>query len=40
MSDKFDKDHKKPTKRNHLNKKRIFMNKLAWADQKCPDGRW
>ena len=23
-----------------LSKKRIFMNKLAWKDQKCPEGKW
>jgi hypothetical protein len=24
----------------NLNKKQIFMNKLAWADQECPVGKW
>lgn len=24
----------------NINKKRIFLNKLAWADQKCPLGKW
>jgi len=24
----------------NINKQRIFMNKLAWADQKCPLGKW
>lgn len=24
----------------NINKKKIFMNKLAWADQSCPIGRW
>lgn len=24
----------------NINKKRIFMNKLAWADQKCPIDKW
>lgn len=23
-----------------VNTKRIFMNKLAWADQKCPLEKW
>ena len=23
-----------------LSKKKIFMNKLAWKDQKCPEGKW
>lgn len=24
----------------NLGTKRIFMNKLAWADQECPLGKW
>jgi hypothetical protein len=24
----------------NINNKRIFLNKLAWADQKCPIGKW
>lgn len=24
----------------NVNDKRIFMNKLAWADQECPLGKW
>jgi len=24
----------------NVNTKRIFMNKLAWADQKCPINKW
>jgi len=24
----------------NINKKKIFMNKLAWKDQKCPTGKW
>ena len=24
----------------NINKKRMFLNKLAWADQKCPLGKW
>lgn len=24
----------------NVNKKRIFMNKLAWADQHCPLNKW
>jgi hypothetical protein len=24
----------------NINNKKIFMNKLAWADQKCPIGKW
>jgi len=23
-----------------INKKRQFFNKLAWADQSCPEGKW
>lgn len=24
----------------NINKKMIFLNKLAWADQECPIGKW
>lgn len=24
----------------NINQKKIFMNKLAWKDQKCPEGKW
>ena len=24
----------------NINKKKIFMNKLAWADQHCPLNKW
>lgn len=24
----------------NINTKKIFMNKLAWADQKCPLNKW
>lgn len=24
----------------NINTKEIFMNKLAWADQKCPLNKW
>ena len=24
----------------NLSNKKIFLNKLAWADQKCPEGKW
>lgn len=24
----------------NVNKKKIFLNKLAWADQECPLGKW
>jgi uncharacterized paraquat-inducible protein A len=24
----------------NVNSKKIFMNKLAWADQECPIGKW
>lgn len=24
----------------NLSNKKIFMNKLAWADQSCPIGKW
>ena len=23
-----------------ISQKKIFMNKLAWADQECPTGKW
>ena len=23
-----------------INNKKIFLNKLAWADQECPIGKW
>ncbi len=24
----------------NINNRRIFLNKLAWADQKCPINKW
>lgn len=24
----------------NINKRKIFLNKLAWADQECPKGKW
>lgn len=24
----------------NINAKRVFLNKLAWADQECPLGKW
>jgi hypothetical protein len=24
----------------NINKQKIFLNKLAWADQECPLGKW
>ena len=24
----------------NINKKKVFMNKLAWLDQKCPLNKW
>lgn len=24
----------------NINTKRVFLNKLAWADQECPLGKW
>lgn len=24
----------------NINNKKMFLNKLAWADQKCPIDRW
>jgi hypothetical protein len=24
----------------NINKKQIYLNKLAWADQECPIGKW
>lgn len=24
----------------NINQKKVFLNKLAWADQECPLGKW
>lgn len=24
----------------NINNRKQFLNKLAWADQECPDGKW
>lgn len=24
----------------NINQKKIFLNKLAWKDQKCPENKW
>jgi hypothetical protein len=24
----------------NINRKKVFLNKLAWADQKCPINKW
>ncbi len=24
----------------NLSQKKVFLNKLAWADQECPEGKW
>jgi hypothetical protein len=24
----------------NVNTKKVFLNKLAWADQECPLGKW
>lgn len=24
----------------NVNNKKVFLNKLAWADQECPKGKW
>jgi hypothetical protein len=24
----------------NVNNKKVFLNKLAWGDQKCPVGKW
>ena len=24
----------------NINQQRVFLNKLAWADQKCPKNKW
>lgn len=24
----------------NINQKKVFMNKLAWKDQECPEGKW
>lgn len=39
--DKYDKENKECSVCGcNVNHKRIFMNKLAWADQQCPVGKW
>jgi len=39
--DKFDKELSECTVCGcNVNTKRIFLNKLAWADQECPIGKW
>lgn len=39
--DKYDADNKECFICGcNINNKRIFMNKLAWADQECPLGKW
>jgi len=39
--DSFDKVNKECMECGcNINNQRIFMNKLAWADQRCPIGKW
>jgi hypothetical protein len=39
--DSFDKKNKECIECGcNINNKRIFMNKLAWADQECPLNKW
>lgn len=39
--DSFDRDHEECMECGcNINNKKIFMNKLAWADQQCPIGKW
>jgi uncharacterized paraquat-inducible protein A len=41
--DRFDQPEIKATCNQcgcNLSDKKIFMNKLAWKDQKCPIGKW
>lgn len=41
LCDKFDKNLSECTVCGcNINTKKIFMNKLAWADQECPIGKW
>lgn len=39
--DRFDKLNKECMECGcNINNRKIFMNKLAWADQECPIGKW
>lgn len=39
--DKFDKQNQQCLECGcNINKQNIFLNKLAWADQKCPLNKW
>jgi rRNA maturation endonuclease Nob1 len=39
--DKYDSNNKECSVCGcNINNKRIFINKLAWADQECPIGKW
>ena len=39
--DKFDKHNQQCLECGcNINQKNIFLNKLAWADQKCPLNKW
>lgn len=39
--DKFDRIHSECLECGcNINNKRIFLNKLAWADQECPLKKW
>ena len=41
LCDSFDKQHSECSECGcNINNKKIFMNKLAWADQECPIGKW
>jgi len=39
--DSFDKSHSQCLECGcNINTKKVFMNKLAWADQNCPIDKW
>jgi hypothetical protein len=39
--EKFDKKHSECLVCGcNINTKKVFLNKLAWADQKCPIDKW
>jgi uncharacterized paraquat-inducible protein A len=41
VCDLFDKEHMECSVCGcNINTKRQFLNKLAWADQECPVGKW
>lgn len=41
LCDSYDKHHEQCLECGcNINNKKIFMNKLAWADQHCPLNKW